>query len=597
MIPSPGASRATGAIAQSETAQASGDDFDGLQGATIMMVDDEPITLDAVQAFLEDAGYRRFVLIDDPREVFDQLDERHPDILLLDVVMPQMSGFEVLRRVRESKRFAHLPVIILTSSSDPDTKLRALDLGATDFLAKPVDPSELALRVRNTLAVKAYQDQLAYYDALTNLPNRALFLTRIDWMIERARRDAGKVVLLHLVVNDFCRITEAFGHVTGDDVLRQLAARLLQTTRSADAVTRHDPDAIAWGNLFRISDAEFTVLLPSVREIDHAGNVAQRIAEAMKAPLDADGTPVYLTPSIGIAAFPDDADQGAALMKLASSASAQVSNGGSDRICFSSTGANEALVKRLRLEADLRQALANDEFCLVYQPKADVVSDRIVGAEALIRWQRADGELVSPLDFIPVAEETGLILPIGDWVIASACRQVAQWRADGQAFNVSVNVSALQLFESDLVRGVNASCRAAGIPPSALTLEVTESLLMQDVEQAIATLHRLRDCGCKLSLDDFGTGYSSLSYLKRFPLDEVKIDRSFIVDAVNSREDRALIAAVTFLAHRLGLTVCVEGVEHAAQRELIRRAKSDVYQGFLFGRPMAADQLTARLGA
>jgi diguanylate cyclase (GGDEF)-like protein len=562
-----------------------------------MMVDDEPITLDAVQAFLEDAGYRRFVLIEDPREVFDKLNERQPDILLLDVVMPQLSGFEVLRRVRQSERFAHLPVIILTSSSDPDTKLRALDLGATDFLAKPVDPSELALRVRNTLAVKAYQDQLAYYDILTNLPNRYLFQTRIDWMIERARREAGKVVLLHLTFNDFNRVSDAFGPQTGDEVLRQLAARLLQSTRAADTVTRTDPAAPSWGNLFRISNAEFTVLLPSLKEIEIAGNVGRRIAEALKAPLDAAGTPVYLTPNIGVAAFPNDADNGSALMKLAAGASAQAANAGGDRICFFSAGANEALVRRLRLEADLRLALERDEFRLVYQPKAEVANDRIVGAEALIRWQRSDGRLVPPLDFIPVAEETGLILPIGDWVIETACRQLAAWQADGYALNVAVNISALQLFESDLVGRVRDSCAAAGVSPSCLTLEVTETLLMDRIEQGIETMQRLRDCGCKLSLDDFGTGYSSLSYLKRFPLDELKIDRSFIVDAVHSREDRALIAAVTFLAHRLGLTVCVEGVEYANQRELIRRAKSDVYQGFLFGRPMSAADLSVRLSA
>jgi len=272
-------------------------------------------------------------------------------------------------------------------------------------------------------------------------------------------------------------------------------------------------------------------------------------------------------------------------LKLAVAASAQVNN--SERLKFYSADMNQAALDRLRLEADLRHALENNEFRLLYQPKVQLSTGRVIGAEALIRWEREGGKIIPPMDFIPVAEETGLILDIGERVFGEACRQLSRWHEEGMDLSVSVNISARQFFESDLVALVSSTMAETGIDPSRLTVEVTETLLMDRVDVAMATLHELRKLGLGISIDDFGTGYSSLSYLKRFEVDEVKIDRSFLIDLARSREDRALVTAVTYLSHKLGARVCAEGVEDGAQLKFLEKVKCDEYQGFICSRPVS----------
>lgn len=573
-----------------------GDDFKQLQHAKIMMVDDEPLTMEVVQMLLEDAGYREFHLVDDSTRAMAELEAHRPDVLLLDVMMPEISGFDILKMLRRNTEFGHLPVIILTSSTDAETKLTALDLGATDFLSKPVDPSELALRVRNTLAAKAYQDQLAYYDALTNLPNLHLFKDRAAWAIERSRREQTKTVLVHIKFTDFRRINEALGPDVGDGVLIELARRFNQHLRAADSVSRNATTTGPWNDVFRVGGADFSVLLPAVDGIASAGIVAQRILEVMQARLDILGHEIYLTPSIGIAGFPDDADDTRSLTKCAMSASQQAIDKGGAGMMFYSAEMNELTRRRFHLETDMRRAIENNEFCLLYQPKVAVDTGEIVGAEALIRWHKSDGEIVSPVEFIPVAEQTGMILPIGEWVLNEACAQIARWQAQGLRMNVAVNLSARQFFESNLVDLVGSAIDRHAIDARQLTLEVTETLMIDRVDEAISTMTQLRGLGCPIAMDDFGTGYSSLSYLKRFPLDEVKIDREFLIDVLESRQDKALISAITYLAHQFGFKVCAEGVEQQAQLDLLRKVKCDEYQGFLFSRPVPSAELSKRLG-
>ena len=571
-----------------------GDDFSQLQNATIMMVDDEPITMEVVQTFLEDAGYRQFILVDDSTMAMAELRRQRPDVLLLDVVMPEVSGFDILQMLRADEEFAHLPVIILTSSSDAETKLEALDLGATDFLSKPVDPSELALRVRNTLAAKAYQDQLAFYDILTNLPNRQLLHQRSEWLIDRAKHDNSGVALLHIAFEDFKRVTDTFGPKTGDEVLRQLARRLQSNLQFTGVAERSEAGSGIAGEAFRLGTSDFCVLLPAVDNIADAAVAGRRVLELMQQPFDADGTEVYLTPSIGVAAYPEDGDDATELLRYAVGASSQAMTSGGDRLQFYSADANRASLRRLHFEAELRRAIEKKEFRLLYQPKVDVKTGQIVGTEALIRWN-SQGGVVPPSEFIPVAEETGLILQIGEWVLFEACEQLARWRAAGIDTRVAVNISARQFYESDLVGLVSSALAESAVDPAALTLEVTESLIMNHLEEAETTLQRLRKLGLKISIDDFGTGYSSLSYLKRLSVDEVKIDRSFLLDVSQSREDQALISAVTYLAHTLKYTVCAEGVEEAAQLKFLERVKCDHYQGYLCSRPVSPDELQARL--
>jgi len=566
-----------------------GDDFEQMKNANIMMVDDEPITMEVVRAFLEDAGYRNLILVEDSTRAMQQLRENRPDVLLLDVVMPEVSGFDILGMLRQEPEFVHMPVIILTSSSDAVTKLQALDQGATDFLSKPVDPSELALRVRNTLAAKAYQDQLAYYDLQTNLPNKRLFSERVTWSIDNAQREGTQVAVLHLAFEEFKRVTDTLGPKAGDEVLKQLSHRLSDNIRGSDMVSMDALDNDAWMDVFSLGGADFSILAPNVKGLTSAAVIGRRIIKSMQEPFVAEGTEVYLTPRIGIAGYPEDARDAGTLLKLAVAASSQTGNG--ERLKFYSAAMNQVSLARLRLEADLRRAVENSEFRLLYQPKVELSTGRIIGAEALIRWEREGGEIVSPVDFIPVAEETGLILEIGERVLGEACRQLARWREEGIDLRVSVNISALQFFEGDLLAQVTSALAEAALEPESLILEVTESILMDRVDQAIDTLFQLRKLGLGISIDDFGTGYSSLSYLKRFDVDEVKIDRSFVIDVGRSREDRALITAVTYLSHKLGARVCAEGVEDAAQLQFLNKVKCDQYQGYFCSRPVSPGAL------
>ena len=562
-----------------------------------MMVDDEPLMMEVVQTFLEDAGYRSFVVVEDSTVAMDRLREHRPDVLLLDLVMPELSGFDVLKALRLEPAFKHLPVIILTSSSDAITKLQALDLGATDFLSKPVDPSELSLRMRNTLAVKAYQDQLAFYDLLTNLPNRRLFQDRMDWAIQKARLNGGNVAMLHVVFDELKRVTDTFGPNMSDELLKQLTKRLLANVRASDVLSFDAADSRSLVEVFRLGSMDFSILLPAVDGLSSAANVARRLLDAMSVPLDAEGTEIYLAPSIGIAGYPADGDDTAALIKSAVGASSQALAQGGARLQFYSTELNQASLHRLRLEADIRRALENGEFGLLYQPRVSVSTGEIVGAEALVRWNRGDGKAVSPDEFIQVAEETGLILALGERVLRLACRQIKVWEGLGIDVKVSINVSAKQFFDADLVGIVKSAMADSGVKPASLILEMTESLLMDRAERAVQILHQLHDLGLEISIDDFGTGYSSFSYLKMFPMDEVKIDKSFLVDAVSSREDQALISAMTNLAHEFGFRVCAEGVEQDVQLDLLRRLNCDEFQGYLFSRPISPEALAEMIGA
>ena len=411
--------------------------FANSRHASIMMVDSEPIMLDAVQSFLEIAGYRNFVKVEEPAEALENIRQHRPDVLLLDVTMPDMDGLEILGRLRENGEFTHLPVIVLASSSHTATKLQALDLGATDFLSKPIDPVEIAVRVRNTLAVRAYQDQM---DWLTGLPNRSLFYDRVDWAIARARRERTKLALLHITFDDFQTVIDAFGRKVGDDVLKQLVKRLSSKFRASDAITRNAADGEGLADFFRLDKAAFSVLLPLVENVASAALVGQRVLAAMSEPLNLDGTEVRLTPSIGIAGFPEDADDAGALFKLASGACSLSAAQGGERLRFHSSTMNQDYQQWLRMEKDLRRAADNGELSLLYQPKIDVSSGVVVGAEALMRWSRPDGIFVSPSDFISVAKETGIILPIGEWSLREACRQAVQWRDQGAEIKIAVNI-------------------------------------------------------------------------------------------------------------------------------------------------------------
>jgi diguanylate cyclase (GGDEF)-like protein len=572
-------------------ARAEQSEWDGEPAAEpiIMMIDDEPLNLEVLQTFLEEAGYREFVPVTAPREALGLIADRRPDVVLLDLVMPEMSGFEILERLRADDTLRHTPVIVLTSATDAETKLKALELGATDFLAKPVDSSELALRLRNTLSAKAYRDRLANYDAVTGLPNRRHFADRIERALRQSARAGNTGAVLLLSLDRFEEVNEALGIGATDSLLKAVALRLDLALRGAESIARDGKPGIR-PSVAKLDGEEFGVLLTDMPSGDLAAPIAQRIQAAMQAPFRAGGQEVLLPSSIGIAVFPDDGMETSALLSNAGVAMRHAKQEGGKGVCFYARNLNAGSIARLSIESELRRAIENDELCLYYQPKVRVQNGRGTGAEALVRWKHPSRGLLLPGEFIPVAEESGLVVPLGDWVLRAACAQIKTWQSAGMRVpRITVNVSSKQFKARTVTESVVGALKSSGVNPSHLGLEITEGAIMDHAERNVRTLHELKALGLTLSIDDFGTGYSSLSYLKRFPIDELKIDRSFVTDVDTNPDDAAIVIAVIAMAHCLGLAVVAEGVETQSQRDFLAGRGCDEAQGYLFSKPIPAD--------
>ena len=572
------------------------EEFDQMLNANIVLVDDEPINMEVVQAFLEEAGYSNFVLIEDSSEAMATLEQQRPDLLLLDLMMPQLSGFEVLKQVREHPKLKHLPVIILTASSDQHDKLRALDLGATDFLAKPVDSSELRLRVRNTLAAKAYMDRLAFYDPLTKLPNRHLFMECLDWGLKSAKRNGENLALLSIELDQFDKVSDTLGLFAGDEILRQLTQRFKEVVKGIDLLGHYEIDEYVPVNLFHLDGGVFTLLLHRTSNERDAALVAACLLESIRTVLFVEKTEIYLTASIGIATYPTEDVDSVSMLQLASSAKDYAKNNGGDSFQFSSRQINTQYQKRLSLEARLRKAIDRDELLLYYQPKLDVQTNAITGVEALLRWNTPENGVIPPNKFIPIAEEIGLMIPIGEWVLSQACKQLSEWQQAGMApISMAVNLSTVQFQNQEILAAFKRIVNNSGITPDLLTLEVTESMLLEDVESKIEIMNRLKGLGLKLSIDDFGTGYSSLSYLRRLPLDELKIDRSFFISLFEDEKSRALVSSLIYLSRNMNLRTVAEGVETKNQLRFLQDEGCDLYQGFLYSPPVPPDKISEML--
>ena len=557
-----------------------------LKSSTIMLVDDEPVMLEIVQVLLEEVGYRHFVPVDDSTEAITRLVDANPDILLLDLDMPEVDGFQVLESVRALDDFKHLPVIILTASENPENKLKALELGATDFLSKPVDPSELALRVRNTLAAKTYQDHLAYHDSLTGLPNRDMFLEQLDIGIHQAKRDDKALVLLDIGLDHFRKLNETLGVNCGDEILKEVANRLTDSLRGGDIVGR-GRSTVQAENTARTSGDEFSVILYGARSMEDASIVCNRALDRIRQPFEIEGNDIRLTASIGIAVAPDDGNDADTLFKHASSAKDVAKKQGRDRYQFYSSEMEANSKALMKMMSDLRTALEKNQFELYYQPQIDAISGRIVGMESLVRWFHPEDGLVPPMKFIPIAEEMGLIVPLGEWILNEACRTASAWtKAGHDELKVSVNVSANQFNDPGFKTSVISALQSSGLDPRNLILEITESLLMDDIDQNVNLFQEIKKLGVSFSLDDFGTGYSSLSYLKKFPIDELKIDRSFLLGVPANNDDNAIVRAIIAMAHSLGQKVVAEGAEEVEQVDFLSQHDCDMIQGYYFSKPL-----------
>ncbi len=432
--------------------------------------------------------------------------------------------------------------------------------------------------------------RLAYYDTLTGLPNRLSFTERLEREIQRARRHQDKLAVLFLDLDGFKNINDTLGHGTGYLLLQWVAERLKLGVRPQDLVARNGSDANEI-ELARLGGDEFTVLIPHLRQADNALMVAHRIHDLMRRPFTLETRQVVLTTSIGIALFPDDGDDSATLLKHADTAMYHAKDQGRDNCQFYSASLTQEAMRRLNLESNLRLALERGEFFLVYQPQLDLASGRIQSLEALIRWNHPDQGLVPPLEFISIAEENGLIVPIGDWVLRAACTDAARWQAAGTPLRVAVNLSAVQFRHPGLVERIQAILAETGLKPELLELEVTEGALMEDSATTLTTLHALRQVGMQLSLDDFCTGYSSLSYLKRLPLNNLKVDQSFVRGLPADRESMAIVRAIVSLAKNLGFTLTAEGIETLEQAHVLHDLDCETLQGYYISKPVRADAI------
>ncbi|MBI4681668.1 MAG: EAL domain-containing protein [Nitrospirae bacterium] len=433
---------------------------------------------------------------------------------------------------------------------------------------------------------------LAYYDDLTGLPNRVLFKDRVENSLKETQRYNGLIAVLFLDLDNFKKINDTLGHRMGDLMLKEVAMRLKTCLRESDTIARKNEN-LSESILARLGGDEFTVLLINIGHIEDAAKVSQRILEVISQPITLDSHEVIITASIGISTCCIEEENVDSLLKHADTAMYKAKKDGKNNYKFFNQSMNAAVMRRLDLENKLRKAYINREFMLYYQPQFEIVTGKIVGMEALIRWQHPEMGMVPPMEFIPLAEETGLIVPIGEWVLNAACTQNKAWQDEGYLpIKLSVNLSSQQFKNNDIIKTISKVLKDTCMDPRYLVLEITESIIMQNKEKTISMLNTLNTMGLSLAMDDFGTGYSSLSYLKRFPLDVVKIDRSFIKDVTGSKEDAAIVKAIIAMVHSLELKVIAEGVETEQQLNFLLEHGCDEVQGYLFSRPLPSKDVS-----
>jgi diguanylate cyclase (GGDEF)-like protein/PAS domain S-box-containing protein len=488
---------------------------------------------------------------------FDLAERRGRSVWLIDDVTAQREAADALRRARDE-----LEVRVQERTAELAGANRLLQ-------AEIVERRQAEARVHH----------MAYHDSLTGLPNRALLAERLDRAMLAARRDGRKLAVMFIDLDRFKTINDSLGHLTGDHLLKEVANRLCRVVRAVDTVARLGGD-------------EFVVLVPGVRAAAECGLVGEKIIQAMAEPVRFEGRSLHISPSIGICLYPDDGEDVETLMRKADAAMYHAKASGRNNYQFFAERMNAAAARRFELETSLRGALERKEFTLFYQPIVRTVDASVMGMEVLLRWNRPGHGLVAPDEFIPMLEENGQIVPVGEWVIRAACRQALAWRRAGlPAVPLAINLSARQFMHRGLIEAIRRILHETGVDPAMLEFEITETALMQHGGQTLETLAQISAMGIRLSIDDFGTGYSSLAYLKRFPVHKIKIDRAFVRDLETSSEDQAIVAAIMALAGSLQLAVVAEGVETEAQLALLRRHGCEFAQGYLFARPADADEI------
>jgi diguanylate cyclase (GGDEF)-like protein len=562
--------------------------------STILIVDDEIVSRYTVEILLESEGYN-LVFAENGEEALKKAIELIPDLMLLDVMMPGMNGFQVCQQLRANPRLAELPVVMVTALDDRESRLQGLEVGADDFMSKPFDQAELRARVRTITRLNRYrrlvetEEQLAFlanYDVLTGLPNRTLLLERTQQAIGHASSIPQGIVILFIDLDGFQIINDSLGHELGDSVLKEAAHRLTEELPKNTTIARLGGD-------------EFAVMQEVSDPLKTGSYIAQCLLEKLSKPINLNDHDIVITSSIGISVYPNDGENSLILLKNANTAMSRAKSHGKNNYQFFTAEMNTAALERLILENQLRKVLIQNELKVYYQPLVELSSGKIMGVEALLRWQHPTQGLLSPTKFIPIAEEMGLISQIGEWVLRTACYQTQNWLKQGFLLQISVNVSGKQFQQPNLLEIIKNVLHETELSPTQLELELTESILMQEgkgsEDHCFTILSHLQDLGVQIAIDDFGTGYSSFSYLKRFPLNTLKIDRSFVKDICHNSDDAAITSAIIAMAHGLQLNVVAEGVENSEQVAFLHLRHCEVGQGFLFSRPQPAEQITQLL--
>ncbi len=549
--------------------------------AVILVVDDDPAIRLVIRHAMQQNGYQ-VIEASNGLEAVQYSIRQIPDLILMDAVMPEMDGFRATEEIRKIEACDDTPILMATSLDDDDSIARAFSVGACDYITKPFNWSVLKHRVRRMLQAANAQrriQHLAYHDALTGLPNRMLFMDRIDQAISRAQREKGQFALLFIDIDHFKVINDSMGHDAGDQLLNLISIRLREILRKSDTVARLGGD-------------EFTVIIEYLQHPDDVIQITKNILSALDLPAEVNGKEVYVGGSIGIAMYPQDGENFGVLLKNADTAMYKAKDLGRNTFQFYASEMSHKAMQRLELENQIRTALKEDQFEVYYQPKVDLQNNKCIGVEALVRWNHPQRGLITPDDFVPLAEEIGLITQLDEWVMKAACLQFMQWKQQGYPLNnLSVNISSRHFKEGNLIEYCTTLLEMTGIAPECLEIELTESALVDNYSNAKYILDKLHTMGLRIALDDFGTGYASMAYLKEFPFDTVKIDRSFIRDIPHDHEDAAIVIAMIQLSQALRLNIVAEGIETDQQRLFLYDNVCGYGQGYLWSRPVSAADL------
>jgi diguanylate cyclase (GGDEF)-like protein len=659
------------------------------------------------------------------REALALFNSDKPDLILLDVMMPEMDGFETCTAIRNLPAGKHTQILMVTGLDDTNSIERAFEVGANDFVAKPLNWIMLGHRGKYMLrAGRAFQElnrnkhrlaktqelaklgnweidlindrfhcspeagrllglgnnkqvtykdflapviarehdkvkdiidtaitenqpfsihyqiifpdgtqhyilnrgeiivngngvaetmlgaiqdvtqlkvaeeeirRLAFYDGLTGLANRTLFMNHLNHEISTAKRRKETFAVLFLDLDQFKRVNDTYGHHIGDLLLKNVSETLQKCIRSSDITSSlgsNDSDTL----IARLGGDEFTLLLSDIIEPENAAIVARRIFQEIPKTYNLKGHEISITTSIGISVFPTDGEEAETLLKHADAAMYHAKDSGRNNYQFFKKSLNEAVIERFSLEKDIKTALEKEEFVLYYQPQLELSTLKIVGAEALIRWLHPDKGMIPPDRFIPIAEESGLIIDINKWVIETACKQHNQWKQAGLGpIRIAVNVSGYQITNQNIVQILGDALQTSGIDPKYLEMEITENILMRNTKETIRVLQQIKDLNIKIALDDFGTGYSSLSYLMSFPIDIIKIDRSFVMECTTQKNNRVIIKTIIAMGHSMGMKIIAEGIETKEQLEFLNGYDADIGQGYFFSRPVPQDEFAKLL--